>query len=98
MHGARNELFPLNASTTTSADLAARTASSINEHGAAPVRAITVASGIRLRIASCDSTTKRIAHHQHPRTCNGPSRGRLARTRRDECQHDRQQHAVSNTQ
>ncbi len=57
MHGARNELFPLNASTTTSADLAARTASSINEHGAAPVLATNIALGSWLRIASWDSTT-----------------------------------------
>jgi hypothetical protein len=57
MHGARNELFPLNASTTTSADLATRTASSITEHGAAPVRATTLTPGSWLRIASWDSTT-----------------------------------------
>ncbi len=57
MHGAKNESLPLNASTTTSADLDATTAASITEHGAAPVRATTLALGSSVRIASWDSTT-----------------------------------------
>ena len=57
MHGAKNESLPLNASTTTSADPAAATASASSEQGAAPVRDTTRAPGTLFSMADLASTT-----------------------------------------